>query len=188
MERSVRFTTTPRGVRVAWAEVGSGPVLLAPPGWVSHLGHLWDEPASRGFQEALAEGHTFVTLDRPGTGLSDRRRTDFSMDADLDALEAVIGALGASRMSVLGISQGGALACVLAARRPELVDKLVLYGAFARGRLVGSPQVRGAVLALVRRHWGLGSRTLAQLFVGEGADDPAVNCAINNTVDCQPGP
>ena len=44
MERSVRFTTTPRGVQVAWAQVGSGPVLLAPPGWVSHLGHLWDEP------------------------------------------------------------------------------------------------------------------------------------------------
>ncbi len=174
MERSVRFTTTPRGVQVAWAQVGSGPVILAPPGWVGHLGHLWDEPASRAFQEALAEGHTFVTLDRPGTGLSDRRRTDFSMDADLDALEAVIAAQGASRMSVFGISQGGALACVLAARRPELVDKLVLYGAFARGRLVGSPQVRGAVVALVRRHWGLGSRTLAQLFVGEGAEDPAV--------------
>jgi pimeloyl-ACP methyl ester carboxylesterase/predicted amidohydrolase len=174
VERSVRFTTTPRGVQVAWAQVGSGPVILAPPGWVGHLGHLWDEPASRAFQEALAEGHTFVTLDRPGTGLSDRRRTDFSMDADLDALEAVIAAQGASRMSVLGISQGGALACVLAARRPELVDRLILFGAFARGRLVGSPQIRDAVLALVRRHWGLGSRTLAQLFVGEGADDPAV--------------
>jgi pimeloyl-ACP methyl ester carboxylesterase/predicted amidohydrolase len=174
VERSVRFTTTPRGVQVAWAQVGSGPVLLAPPGWVGHLGHLWDDPASRAFQEALAEGHTFVTLDRPGTGLSDRRRTDFSMEADLEALEAVIAAQGASRMSVFGISQGGALACVLAARRPELVDKLVLYGAFARGRLVGSPQVRGAIVALVRRHWGLGSRTLAQLFVGEGADDLAV--------------
>jgi pimeloyl-ACP methyl ester carboxylesterase/predicted amidohydrolase len=173
VERSVRFTTTPRGVQVAWAQVGSGPVILAPPGWVSHLGHLWDEPASRAFQEALAEGHTFVTLDRPGTGLSDRHRSDFSMDADLDALEAVIAAQGAARMSLLGISQGGALACVLAARRPELVDRLVLYGSFARGRLVGSPQIRSAVVALVRRHWGLGSRTLAQLFVGEGADDPA---------------
>jgi pimeloyl-ACP methyl ester carboxylesterase/predicted amidohydrolase len=173
VERTVRFTTTARGVQVAWAQVGSGPILLAPPGWVSHLGRMWDEPASRAFQEALAEGHTLVTFDRPGTGLSDRRRSDFSMEADLDALEAVIAAQGASRMSVLGISQGGALACVLAARRPELVDRLVLYGAFARGRLVGSPQIRSAIVALVRRHWGLGSRTLAQVFVGEGADDPA---------------
>jgi pimeloyl-ACP methyl ester carboxylesterase/predicted amidohydrolase len=174
MEREIRFTTSARGVRVAWAQLGSGPVLLAPPGWVGHLGHLWDEPASRAFQEALAEGHTLVTFDRPGTGLSDRRRTDLTIEADLDALEAVIAAQGASRMSVLGISEGGALACVLAARRPGLVEKLVLYGAFAHGRLIGSPQVRGAVVALVRRHWGLGSRTLAQLFVGEGADDPAV--------------
>lgn len=174
MERTVRFTTTSRGTQVAWSQVGSGPVLLAPPGWVSHLGHLWDDPASRAYQEALADGHTLVTFDRPGTGLSDRRRTDFSTEEDFAALDAVIAAQGASRMSLLGSSQGGPLACLLAARRPDLVDKLVLYGAFARGQLVGSPEVRGAVLALVRKHWGLGSRTLAQLFVGEGADDPAV--------------
>src|SRR5574342_90651 len=106
MERTVRFATTSRGVRVAWSQVGSGPVLLAPPGWVSHIGHLWDDPASRAYQEALAEGHTLVTFDRPGTGLSDLDRTDFSMEEDFAAMEAVIAAQGASRLSLLGTSQG----------------------------------------------------------------------------------
>ncbi len=174
MERTTRFATTPHGVRVAWSQIGSGPVLLTPPAWVSHLGHLWDDAASRAFQEALAEGHTLVTFDRPGTGLSDRHRVDFSLAEDFAAMEAVIAAQGASRMSLLGASQGSPLAIVLAARRPELVERLVLYGGFARGQLVGNPEVRSALLALVRRHWGLGSRTLAQIFVGEGADDPAV--------------
>lgn len=141
---------------------------------MSHLGHLWDEPASRAFLEALAQGHTLVTFDRPGTGLSDRHRTDFSMDEDYRAMAAVIAAQGAPRLSLLGNSQGSPLACVLAARRPELVEKVVLYGGFARGQLVGTPEIRGALLALVRKHWGLGSRTLAQIFVGEDADDPAV--------------
>ena len=174
MERTVRFATTSRGVQVAWSQIGSGPVLLAPPGWVSHIGHLWDDPASRAYQEALAEGHTLVTFDRPGTGLSDLHRTDFSMEEDFAALEAVIAAQGAYRLSLLGTSQGGALACLLAARRPELVEKLILYGSFATGLLVASPEFQSTFVALVRKHWGFGSRTLAQLFVGEGADDPMV--------------
>lgn len=174
MERTVRFATTSRGVQVAWSQVGSGPVLLAPPGWVSHIGHLWDDPASRAYQEALAQGHTLVTFDRPGTGLSDLDRTDFSMEEDFAAMEAVIAAQGASRLSLLGTSQGGVLACLLAARRPELVEKLVLYGAFARGLLVASTEFQSMFVALVRKHWGFGSRTLAQFFVGEGADDPLV--------------
>ncbi|HZY01979.1 MAG TPA: alpha/beta fold hydrolase, partial [Anaeromyxobacteraceae bacterium] len=141
---------------------------------MSHIGHLWDDPASRAYQEALAEVHTLVTFDRPGTGLSDLHRTDFSMEEDFAALEAVIAAQGASRLSLLGTSQGGALACLLAARRPELVEKLILYGSFATGLLVASPEFQSMFVALVRKHWGFGSRTLAQLFVGEGADDPMV--------------
>lgn len=170
----IRFATTSRGVQVAWGQLGSGPVLLFLPSWVSHLGHARDDPAMRRFLAALADGHTLVSFDRPGTGLSDRHRTDFSIDEDFAALEAVIAAQGASRVSLFGTNQGGALACVLAARRPELVEKLILYGAFARGELLGTTEFQSALVALVRKHWGFGSRTLAQLYAGEGADDPRV--------------
>ena len=39
---------------------------------------------------------------------------------------------------------------------------------------MGSTEFQSTLVALVRKHWGLGSRTLAQLLVGEGADDPTV--------------
>ncbi len=53
---------------------------------------------------------------------------------------------------------------MLAAERPDLVDRLVLYGAYAHGAELSSAEVRDSLVALVRAHWGLGSRTLADVL------------------------
>ena len=42
----------------------------------------------------------------------------------------------------------------------------MLYGAYADGAAIGSPQVREAIITTVRSHWGLGSRLLADIFLG----------------------
>jgi hypothetical protein len=39
-----------------------------------------------------------------------------------------------------------------------------LYGSYAQGRALGPPQARAGMVDLVRSHWGLGSRLLADLF------------------------
>ena len=85
--------------------------------------------------------------------------------------EALFDRLAVDRATLLGGSSGGCTAIAFAARHPERVERLVLYGAYARGVDVASADVRAAVLSAVRSHWGLGSRMLAQIFLGDEARD-----------------
>jgi pimeloyl-ACP methyl ester carboxylesterase/DNA-binding CsgD family transcriptional regulator len=107
-----------------------------------------------------------VRYDRLGTGLSDRERSPgtFTPAFEDATLCAVVDELGLARMTLLGISCGGCTAVSFAARRPERVDRLVLYGSYARGPALGPPEARSGMIDLVRSHWGLGSRLLADVF------------------------
>lgn len=49
-------------------------------------------------------------------------------------METVVEAAGVDRFTLLGLSQGGPIAIAYAARHPQRVSRLVLYGAYARGR------------------------------------------------------
>jgi len=53
----------------------------------------------------------------------------------------------------------------VAARRPELVRRLVLVGAYADGSAIAPPALAQALVATVRAHWGVGSRALADVWV-----------------------
>ena len=68
---------------------------------------------------------------------------------------------------MVGGSSGGLAAIAFAARFPERVSRLLLYGAYADGSSITSPEVGEAVVSTVRSHWGLGSRLLADIFLGE---------------------
>jgi len=85
------------------------------------------------------------------------------------------GQLGLVRVTLLGISCGGCTAVSFAARRPERVDRLALYGSYAQGNALGPPEARAGMMDLVRSDWGLGSRLLADMFVPNcSAEDRAV--------------
>ena len=160
------------GRRVAFEVVGEGPFLVAPAWWVSHLEADATDPGYRRFWRSLAEGFTLVRYDRLGVGLSDREvgPEDFAIDAEVACLEALLDHLGVERVTLLGGSSGGCTAVAFAARHEARVERLLLYGAYARGADVAPPQVRAAVVATVRSHWGLGSGLLAQIFLGDEAD------------------
>jgi len=64
-----------------------------------------------------------------------------------------VDAAGVQRFALLGISQGGPVAIEYAARHPERVSHLVLYGAFSK-RVGGSPEERDALITLYREGWG----------------------------------
>jgi pimeloyl-ACP methyl ester carboxylesterase/DNA-binding CsgD family transcriptional regulator len=107
-----------------------------------------------------------VRYDRLGTGLSDRDRPPgtFTPEFEDATLCAVLDELGLGRMTLMGISAGSCIAARFAARRPERVDRLVLYGSYAQGHALGPPPARSGMIDLVRSHWGLGSRLLADVF------------------------
>ena len=168
MRQRIGFVDTPHG-RVAYAVAGSGPPVLCDTGWVSHLEFMWRGDIYRSFFERIATRRTLIRYDKPGTGLSDRARRDFGLTPEVAAVEAIVDTLGLERLSVIGMSQGGPVAARYAACHPERVDRLVLYGTFARGQLLARGDVAAALVSLVRADWGIGSRTLADTFIA-GAD------------------
>jgi pimeloyl-ACP methyl ester carboxylesterase/DNA-binding CsgD family transcriptional regulator len=158
------YCSTPAG-RVAYSTSGAGPPLLFDSGWVSHLRGQLELFAFGSFVERLAERFTVIRYDRPGCGLSDRDGIDLSFDGQVAAALAVADAVGADRFGLFGASQGGQLAAAIAARYPDRVDAMVLYGMCGSGRDLAPAEVRDSVVALVRAHWGLGLKALAGAFI-----------------------
>jgi pimeloyl-ACP methyl ester carboxylesterase/DNA-binding CsgD family transcriptional regulator len=169
-ETEIRFLRF-AGRRVAYAVTGDGPPLVAPAWWVSHLELDWADQSFRDLWQAIAQGYALVRYDRLGVGMSDRdvRDDDLTLDGEVALLGAVIDALALDRVVLVGGSSGGCAAIAFAARFPERVSRLLLYGAYADGSSITSPEVRDAIVTTVRSHWGLGSRLLADIFLGEAS-------------------
>jgi len=167
-EQDIRFCMAPDGVQIAYATVGSGPLLVKAPNWLNHLEYDWKSPVWRHLLQELCRDHTLVRFDQRASGLSDWDVEDVSFDASLSDLETVVEAQGAERFSLLGISQGCAISIAYAIKHPERVSHLVLYGGFARGVLTRSSQsVQEQVAALstlLRSGWGRDNPALRQVF------------------------
>jgi DNA-binding winged helix-turn-helix (wHTH) protein/pimeloyl-ACP methyl ester carboxylesterase len=164
LQQEIRFCTTADGVRLAYATVGSGPPLVRAAHWITHLDYDWQSPVWHHWLVGLARGRTLVRYDERGCGLSDHDVADFSLEAWVQDLETVVDSLGLERFPLLGVSQGGAVAIAYAARHPERVSHLVLFGAYAHGRM------RRAVTEEQRREAAL---QVEMVRVGWGREDPA---------------
>lgn len=123
----VNFATTSDGVHLAYSAFGQGLPLVRTIGWVTHLELEWQWPAGRRFWQRLAQNHQVVRYDGRGMGLSDPAE-DLSLETRIRDLEGVVDALGLERFAILGISAGVYQAVQFAAKYPERVSHLVLYG------------------------------------------------------------
>jgi len=173
MEQEIRFCTASDGVRIAYAVVGSGPMLVKAPNWLTHLEYEWQSPVWRHWWQELAQDHTIIRFDQRGSGLSEWDVEDLSFEARVLDLEAVVEAAGADNFVLLGISQGACVAVEYAVRHPEKVTHLVLCGGFARGRLKrGTPRVvQEAHLTLIREGWGKDNPAYRQMFTSQFMPD-----------------
>jgi DNA-binding SARP family transcriptional activator/pimeloyl-ACP methyl ester carboxylesterase len=161
----VQFCRTTDDVRIAYAKVGNGPPLVWAAHWLSHLSFSWESPLWRHWTEEFAKESCFVHYDERGNGLSDWD-SEFSLDAFVRDLEAVVDTLGLDRFALMGSSKGGPTAMAYAARHPERVSHLVLYGTFAQGwRIIGDDrdtEAHEAVVALVRQGWAQDNPAIRQ--------------------------
>jgi pimeloyl-ACP methyl ester carboxylesterase/DNA-binding CsgD family transcriptional regulator len=166
MRQTTGFSRVPKGGRIAFAVVGSGPAIVLPAWWVSNVAEDWYFDPFRRFVEGLAVGRTVVRYDRVGTGVSDRERPPqtFTPEFEAASLCAVLDELSLERVTLMGISCGGCTAVTFAASWPERVDRILLYGTYADGHALLPPEARRGMVGLVRSHWGLGSRLLADVF------------------------
>jgi pimeloyl-ACP methyl ester carboxylesterase/DNA-binding CsgD family transcriptional regulator len=155
--------------RVAYAVTGTGPALVAPAWWISHVEMDWAEPTFRNLWQSVTDGYSLVRYDRLGVGMSDRelRPDDLTIESEVALVGAVLDELAADKAVLVGGSSGGSAAIAFAARFPERVERLLLYGAYADGAGITTPDVSEAIVGTVRSHWGLGSRMLADMFLGD---------------------
>ncbi len=165
MGLEVRYCRRPDGARLAYAVLGSGPPLVWIPGWINHLEVMWQRQTYHRFFQRLASHRTVVLYDKHGVGLSDRDRTDFTLDADIADLRTILDELSLPRATLVGNSQAGAVAIAFAANEPDRVDRLILHGAWAYLPDVYPESAHEAVLGLIRAHWGLAAGLFTDLFV-----------------------
>src|ERR1700749_1235836 len=149
----IRYCNSPAG-RVAYSTSGAGPALLLDTGWITDLRAQLELLSFGAFLERLAERFTVIRYDKPGCGLSDRNGIDLSFDGQLAAALAVAAAGAAGRFRLFGASQGGQLATAIAARHPDRVEALVLYGMCASGRDLAPAAGRKAIRGPARGGWG----------------------------------
>jgi pimeloyl-ACP methyl ester carboxylesterase len=155
IEQKIGFAQTSDHVRLAYATTGQGPAIVNVLGWATHIEGGFNSPLYdvAGLLPMSSAHHLFVRYDGRGFGLSDRDVKDFSLDARVRDVEAVIDALHLDKVGIYAMSAGGPPAIAYVARHPERVNRLVLASTFASPiRSEGVDRIMRA-LALFETDW-----------------------------------
>lgn len=158
LRQRVQFTTSADGTQIAWASIGEGPPILKAPNWLNHIEFEWNSPMWAPILSEFALYNQFVRFDQRGNGLSDWEVERINAEAMIEDMEAVVKAAGLERFALFGLSQGAGFSVRYAARHPEQVSCLVLFGGFMRGALVNNhPEARKyheVSKMMMREGWG----------------------------------
>jgi len=156
----VRFTRSKDGTSLAFAENGlkDGPPLLRAGHWMTDLEIDWRSPICRPHLEELGAHFRCIRYEQSGTGMSDRRFENPSLEDFSHDIGAVADAAGLQRFPILAASQGVPMAIHYAVHNPEWVSKLILRGGYAQGRAIREGGYKSAnedpMLALIKSGWG----------------------------------
>jgi len=169
MNQDIRFCTSGDGIRLAYAVSGEGPPLVMSATWLTHLEHQWRSLAWQPWLNAFARDHKLVRYDSRGCGLSDRDVSDLSFENWIRDFQCVVDAAALPRFALLATCQGGPIAIEYAARYPERVSHLILYGTYARGRLRWSHRPKEMekgrlLLDLTQLGWGRENHAFLQVW------------------------
>ena len=165
----IRFCKSPDGARIAYAQDGRGPPMVEVATWLNHVEYDWKSPIWNARLVELTAHYTFTHYDGRGCGLSDQNPTSLTFDDLVADLEAVVDAAELKQFILLGCCQGGPVAIAYAARHPERVSHLVLYGAYSRGKLKRNPSQQDideaeTMLKVVELGWGRDNPAFRQVF------------------------
>lgn len=123
------------GTNLAYQVIGnSGDYLVFIPGWVTNIEECWNIPQLAAWLRYLASFSRLILFDKRGTGLSDHvNELDLpGIEQRAEDLQIIISAVGIKKANFIGLSEGGPLAIYLAAKYPEMVNKLILIGSFPK--------------------------------------------------------
>jgi pimeloyl-ACP methyl ester carboxylesterase len=127
--------------RIAYLDVGAGPPVILIHGFG---GSMWQWEHQ---QHTLSQHFRVITLDLPGSGLSDKPEIDYRPDQMLDYFVGFMDAVKIPQATLVGNSMGAGLAVGMALVHPTRVDKLVLIDGLPQQvmKKLTSPSVRRAL-------------------------------------------
>ena len=100
----IRYLCTGDGVKVAWAEAGSGGPLIRAANWLTHLEYDWESPVWRHWIHFFTNNFHFVRYDERGCGMTDWNAGDVSFERWVEDLEQVVDTSGIQEpFALLGI-------------------------------------------------------------------------------------
>ena len=171
MEPRIQYAKTSDGVNIAFCVMGEGrPLVYASNVFGDVRWYLGNDATRREIDRLIAGGWRILRYDGRGMGSSDREVSDFSLEARLHDLEAVIELAGIERFVLCGYGQGGPVAIAYAARCPKRVSHLVLVNTFAEGAAYFQtvPAMRALVgmRAMAEEQWILFTQTMAAAATG----------------------
>jgi valacyclovir hydrolase len=130
--------------RIYYEDAGSGVPVLVLPGW----GLSIDDMAP--VRQALAPSYRVIAADAPGAGKSGPQPRQYApgyIQEDAGAFLALLAAVNAMPAHVVGFSDGGEYALVMAAEQPHAVRSVVTWGAV--GQLPDMPGMADAMSNMV---------------------------------------
>ncbi len=135
LKQRVQFCNSADGTQIAWASVGEGYPVLKAPNYLNHIEYEWGAPFWGPFLSEFASQNRLIRFDQRGNGLSDWDVETIATDKMTEDMEAVVAASGLDKFALFGISQGAGFSVEYAAKHPDRVSCLILFGASMRGRM-----------------------------------------------------
>ena len=164
-------------VSIAYTVIGDGPVdVLFIGGFISHLEIGLELALAERFWERMGSFARVITFDKRGMGLSDRDGGAYALENIVDDALVVLDACGVRRAAVVGVSEGGSAATLMAATHPERVSAMVQYGTYARVSRAGD-YPEGVPVEVARRFWSRmidqwGDPVSIDVWAPSAANDP----------------
>jgi DNA-binding CsgD family transcriptional regulator/pimeloyl-ACP methyl ester carboxylesterase len=184
----IRHVRSGDGVTLALTITGRGHALVFVP-WVpfSNIEMGWSNPLLNAAYSALGRRLTLIHYDGRGTGNSQRDVADLTPEAMISDLEAIVDESGFDRVSLIGQYSSIPHALAYAARHPDRVERIALFGGGARAWNAMSAQETVALLSLIEQDWNLFAESAAHRWMGWGAGEAgqAVADTIRNAVSPQ---
>src|SRR5262245_30686706 len=141
-------------------------------------------PAFRTIYEWSGRAYRFVRFDHRGLGLSERDVDDFSVDALLRDIEAVVDALEVERVRLTAFAIGATGALAYAARHPGRVSHLVVVNGCDRDADLAANDALTATSRLAARDGEFAAEAGTRAFTG-WSDDAARESAafLRDSID-----
>jgi class 3 adenylate cyclase/alpha-beta hydrolase superfamily lysophospholipase len=166
-EPKIQYARTSDGVNIAYWKTGAGKPLVYMPPLLSGMSKVaWEIPEFRRWYEELGKRCTLIAFDNRGSGLSERKVSELSMDSLVCDLSAVVDAAAAGEFRIFAAMDSAAVAVSYAVKNPERVSEIILLTPLPRpSRFMETPQAR-ALLTLIDEDWDFFTETIVRYILG----------------------